>query len=140
MKRRIWQDLFQGDGPYWGSAWQSAYSYDQVHGVQVIASGYGQSLPWYFPVLPSYWRPLAAPGRSRSVSGQSADGGSGDLAGVDAAVAIRHLCKDFVTTDGTVKRAVDDLSLDIPAQQVTALLGESSPRHSLLATGWPSVK
>ncbi|BDA45751.1 probable ATP-binding cassette sub-family A member 3 [Coccomyxa sp. Obi] len=92
---------------------------------KVVASGYGQSLPWYFPVMPSYWRHLAAPGRSKSVSGESADGGSEDLAGVEAAVAIRHLCKDFVTTDGAVKRAVDDLSLDVPAQQVTALLGHN---------------
>ena len=92
--------------------------------MQVVDSGYGQSLPWYFPVLPSYWRPLAAPGRSKSVGGTADGGAEGDLAGVEAAVAVRHLCKDFVTTGGTVKRAVDDLSLDVPAQQVTALLGE----------------
>lgn len=118
-------------------ALQRNSSHNPVHGVQVIASGYGQSLPWYFPVLPSYWRPTAAPapGRSKSVGDQTAEGESGDLAA--AAVAIRHLCKDFVTTDGTVKRAVDDLSLDVPAQQVTALLGESSTStHSIPATGW----
>ncbi len=93
--------------------------------LQVVPSGYGQRLPWYFLVSPSYWR--------RSIGGASKPGAKaaseegpllGDASG-DAAVTIRHLCKDFKTTDGYTKRAVDDLSLDVAGSKVTALLGET---------------
>jgi len=93
----------------------------------VVPSGYGQRLPWYFPVSPSYWKGTA--------SGKAEKLGSGTLSGDrllseetsgKAAVAIRHLCKDFKTTDGYTKRAVDDLSLDVAGSKVTALLGGSS--------------
>jgi hypothetical protein len=103
--------------------------------MQVVPSGYGQRLSWCFPVLPSYWR-----GTSNSVAEKpSAHGLSGDtlLAGErlgSAVVAIRHLCKDFRTTDGYMKQAVDDLSLDVAASQVTALLGETARIASMLAS------
>ena len=51
----------------------------------------------------------------------------GDAA-ADAAMTIRHLCKDFKTTDGYTKRAVDDLNLDVAGSKVTALLGASPLR------------
>lgn len=93
---------------------------------QVVPSGYGQRLPWYFLCSPSYWRRGA--GRTEPKLGAKAapedrallEGASGD-----AAVSIRHLCKDFATTDGYTKRAVDDLSLDVAGSKVTALLGET---------------
>lgn len=90
-----------------------------------MPSGYGQRLSWRFPFLPSYWR-----GASNSTAEKPSAGTlSGDMLLAEehsgsAAVAIRHLCKDFRTTDGYTKRAVDDLSLNVAASQVTALLGE----------------
>ncbi len=96
----------------------------------MVASGYGQSLPWYFPFLRSYWRPSARHSGAKSTQGLAVDealgasAGLGDGSAGEPAVAIRHLCKDFATTDGALKRAVDNLTLDVPAQQVTALLGE----------------
>ena len=93
--------------------------------LQVVPSGYGQRRPWYFPVLPSYWRGHAG-GSSSSKLGAGTPSGEGLLSqetSGSAAVAIRHLCKDFRTTDGYTKRAVDDLSLDVASSKVTALLG-----------------
>ena len=95
------------------------------HALQVVPSGYGQRLSWCFPFLPSYWRGAATGTTEKPSAGISsrdmllAEDHSGS-----AAVAIRHLCKDFRTTDGYTKRAVDDLSLNVAASQVTALLGE----------------
>lgn len=106
--------------------------------MQVVASGYGQSLPWYFPVMPSYWRPSAASRGAKAVQGQAATealDGSADGANGEVAVAIRHLCKDFQTTDGAIKRAVDNLTLDVPSHQVTALLGEIIAASPLWGTG-----
>ena len=107
--------------------------------LQVVPSGYGQRRPWYFLVQPSYWRGHAGGGSSRKL-GASAPAGerllSQETSG-SAAVAIRHLCKDFQTTDGCTKRAVDDLSLDVASSQVTALLGalpSTSPLQALQVT------
>ena len=91
----------------------------------MVPSGYGQRRPWYFPVLPSYWRGHAGGGSSRkSDTGASSEERllAQETSG-SAAVAIRHLCKDFRTTDGYTQRAVDDLSLDVASSRVTALLG-----------------
>lgn len=93
---------------------------------QVVPSGYGQRLPWYFLASPSYWRRNTGGGMPKL--GGKAASGEGALLGEaaeDAAVVIRHLCKDFQTTDGYTKRAVDDLSLEVAGSKVTALLGES---------------
>ena len=90
-----------------------------------MPSGYGQKRPWYFPVLPSYWRGHAGGSSSRKSGAGVPPGGRllpQETSG-SAAVAIRHLCKDFRTTDGYTKRAVDDLSLDVASSKVTALLG-----------------
>ena len=93
--------------------------------MQVVPSGHGQRRPRYFPFLPSYWRGHAVGSNSRK-PGAGAPSGEGLLpqeTSGSAAVAIRHLCKDFRTTDGYTKRAVDDLSLDVASSKVTALLG-----------------
>ena len=98
---------------------------------QVVPSGYGQRLPWYFLFSPSYWR--GGTGRTGPKLGAKAAPEEGALLGGapgDAAVSIRHLCKDFQTTDGYTKRAVEDLNLDVAGSKVTALLGET-----LLGTG-----
>ena len=98
-----------------------------------MPSEYGQRLAPYFPFQPSYWRG-AKPPAGPSAAAQS---GMGEAAAANAAapptegkggaaVAVRRLCKDFATTDGCVKRAVDGLSLDVQAGQVTALLGASA--------------
>lgn len=95
--------------------------------MQVVASDYGQRLPWYFPFQRSYWRPSSRPGNSKppgAGAGGAADDEAADGARADVAIAIKRLCKDFGTTDGATKRAVDNLTLDVPAQQITALLGE----------------
>lgn len=96
--------------------------------LQVVPSGYGQRLVWYFPVLPSYWRGHSSAKDPKSSHDNASGEGllSGEASG-GAAVAVRHLCKDFRTTDGYTKRAVDDLSLDVAAGKVTALLGKAFP-------------
>ena len=105
--------------------WASGKTADSKVIMQAVPSGYGQRLSWCFPFLPSYWR-----GTSNSTAEKPSAGTlSRDMLLAEehsgsAAVAIRHLCKDFRTTDGYTKRAVDDLSLDVAASQVTALLGE----------------
>ncbi|KAK9842270.1 hypothetical protein WJX81_003820 [Elliptochloris bilobata] len=48
-----------------------------------------------------------------------------DEGGAAVAVAVRGLRRDFATTDGGVKRALDGLTLDVRADQVTALLGHN---------------
>jgi len=110
--------------------WQYDFSWISEHAhvaLQVVPSGYGQRLPWYFPVLPSYWK-FNTTGKAEKLGSETLSGDrvlSEETSG-KAAVAIRHLCKDFKTTDGYTKRAVDDLSLDVAGSKVTALLGVSS--------------
>lgn len=117
---------------------------------QVLPSEFGQRLPPHFFLLPSYWRqrggaqpgakaagqetlvpgltdPLLA-GEADLENGNAERPGSGPEAGLDSdglavAVAIRGLRRDFATTDGGVKRALDGLTLDVYADQITALLG-----------------
>jgi hypothetical protein len=86
-----------------------------------MPSGYGQQQPWYFPVLPSYWRRSDVGGSSKRAGAPEDEADGPQQSGV--AVAVRHLTKDFATSGGSVKRAVDDLTLDVAAEQVTALLG-----------------
>ena len=98
--------------------------------LQVLPTEYGQRLPLYFPFQPSYWRgakPAAGAGlhdssfvHAPAVLGDIGPAVSGKS---EPAVAIRGLCKDFATTDGCLKRALDGLTLDVQAGQVTALLG-----------------
>ena len=92
---------------------------------------YGQRLPFYFPFSPTYWcngspraqTSLASSPQAAHSGAVNAEGRDGKSAGV--AVAIRGLCKVFTTTDGCSKRAVDNLTLDVCTNQVTALLGET---------------
>ena len=121
----------------------------------MLPSEFGQRLPPHFFLLPSYWRqhggaqpgvkaagrdtlslgpaePLLAGEAGAGNRGAEGPGlGSGAGAGLDSegpavAVAIRGLRCDFATTDGSVKRALDGLTLDVYANQVTALLGARS--------------
>jgi len=120
----------------------------------VLPGDVGRRLPPHFFLLPSYWRPHAAgraagkaadagpeaeallpgahaPGSgSYSGNGVEFDSGGGG-GGAAVAVAIRGLRRDFATTDGGVKRALDGLSLDIYDGQVTALLGAAAQRGRL---------
>lgn len=127
----------------------------------------GQRLPPHFFLLPSYWRPWrprAAAAKSAAHTatdaslggaepllgggahranfgaedgGHPAGGGGGGGGGV-VAVAVRGLRRDFSTTDGGVKRALDGLTLDVYADQVTALLG--APTRSLTVWGMQFCK
>ncbi len=95
---------------------------------QVIPSEFGQNLPFYFFLTPSYWR-RALPRRTKATGlGLAAAGLNGGVMSSDAdpdvVVSIKELYKVFRTTDG-LKTAVDGLSLDIHRDQITALLGES---------------
>lgn len=87
----------------------------------------GQRLPWYFVLQPSYWRGDAlitkmvrADYHSQPDSPAQPEGGRGA-----PAVHLLQLTKLFRTTDGTVKRAVDALSLDVHRGEITALLGHN---------------
>jgi hypothetical protein len=122
---------------------------------QVLPGDVGRRLPPHFFLLPSYWRPRGARGAAGKaadaaagmqplpeaealLSGGQAPGSGGhagngvefdsggDGGGAAVAVAIRGLRRDFATTDGGVKRALDGLSLDIYDGQVTALLGAAA--------------
>ncbi len=112
--------------------------------MQVLPSDVGQRLPPHFFLLPSYWRPRqprtttaksaahtaadASVGAAEPLlcggAASGAQGGhpAGDISG-DVAVAVRGLRRDFATTDGGVKHALDGLTLDVFPDQVTALLG-----------------
>ena len=99
---------------FWGS---------DMH-LQVIPGPRGQRLPWYFPFLPSYWRP--ADPLSESPESQPLSSGA-DAADPSAAVSIRHLHKVFAAAGGAKTHALDGLSLDMHHGQITALLGERPP-------------
>ena len=95
----------------------------------MVPREYGQRLPFYFPLLPGYWRgggpkPQAPAALPELAQNGAVHAGGPDGKGGGVAVAVRGLCKVFATTDGCSKRAVDDLTLDVRTNQVTALLGE----------------
>lgn len=90
----------------------------------------GQRLPWYFVFQPSYWRGDALITKMvRADYHSQQDTPSQEVvSGADRgapAVHLLHLTKLFRTTDGTVKRAVDALSLDVNRGEITALLGHN---------------
>ena len=105
-------------------------------------SEYGTQKPWYFIFLPSYWTSVFGFESSSSYSKVHSSGPDGDIemATSNAAVVeevspvlteqlaantcirIRGLVKEFQTATG-VKRAVDNLDLNIFSGEITALLG-----------------
>eukprot|EP00891_Asterochloris_glomerata_P006032 jgi/Astpho2/6032/e_gw1.00084.157.1_t len=94
---------------------------------QVWPSDVGQRQPWYFFVLPSYWsegKPTGDPAVGAHKEANALSLLLRPTAGA-AAVRISDLHKDFRTTDGRVKHAVDGLSLDIQSGQITGLLGHN---------------
>lgn len=98
---------------------------------QVMPRDVGQRLPWYFVLQPSYWRGdalITKMVRADYHTQQDAPTQHGDVSGGGRgapAVHLLQLTKLFRTTDGTVKRAVDALSLDVHRGEITALLGHN---------------
>ncbi|KAL4853959.1 ATP-binding cassette sub-family A member 3 [Chlorella vulgaris] len=97
---------------------------------QVMPSDVGQQLHWTFPLSADYWRQqwrgLSAARRPPAAAWESdEEEEEGSRHGGGAAVRIVGLRKVFRTTDGMDKVAVDGLSLEIPAGQITALLGHN---------------
>ncbi|EZG67505.1 ABC transporter [Gregarina niphandrodes] len=122
--------LIGGSLGYWLLAWYLD---------TVLASSFGIALPWYWPIteLMKYMTgarygpdaPVSHPAMDAS------DDAIGDIAGFSEpvpaqikekgrAVQIRGLVKEF-TTAGEVKRAVDNLSLDVYRSEIFALLGHN---------------
>ena len=94
--------------------------------MQVVPSELGQTLPFYFPFSPSYWKSSRrstwkAPGSPESHPLRSAASEE-----CDVAVSIQDLSKVYSSFGGEDKLALDSLSLDIYQGQITALLGERS--------------
>ena len=101
--------------------------------VQVLPSCQAQPRLWYFPFTRAYWAPPADPATLPQLGapaprspGLSPTAGPAPGAGAPApAVRIEHLSKEFRTTDGAVKVAVDDLCLEVYPGEATALLGHN---------------
>ena len=94
--------------------------------VQVMPTDVGQQLPFYFPFQPSYWGCCSTIASSSSKTlddNPEAQPLTPLRAGTIPAVSIQHLCKDFHTSSGGTKHAVDDLSLELHEGDITALLG-----------------
>jgi energy-coupling factor transporter ATP-binding protein EcfA2 len=88
--------------------------------LQVVPSGQGQTLPLYFPLLPTYWRttPSAASFTHSLVSTPAPD-----VVQSQTHVELHGLRRVFDTPGGGKRVAVEGLSLSMPAGRVTALLG-----------------
>lgn len=118
---------------------------------KIVPQEFGITLPWYFPFTKSYWLPDVALKHTRGSSQRANDGSHNrlleegvvhedaaepaageqieapgvalrDLAKAGRSLALRSLCKSFQTPDG-VKKAVDNLSLDMFEGQIFVLLG-----------------
>ena len=103
--------------------------FDGVISLQVVPSDIGQNLPFYFPLLPSYWRcssPTNSPPKPPGDTPESHRLRTAASEEYSTAVSIQNLTKTFRTTEGGEKHAVDGLSLDMYQGQITALLGHSS--------------
>jgi hypothetical protein len=97
---------------------------------KVLPKTYGQRLPLWFPLQPSYWRPGAAAGacepggapEGREAAAAEPDNGAGPRA---AAIAVRGLTKVFPAPGGGRVLALDGLSFNVRRGAVTALLGHN---------------
>lgn len=83
----------------------------------MIPSEYGANLPWDFP----FRRRSTVPQVQTAAGPQSPRWPPAGDEGVT--VAVRDLRKTFHTASGALKTAVDNLSLDVHAGEVLALLG-----------------
>lgn len=97
---------------------------------------YGTPQPFYFFLLPSYWRPEHYRRRRYADSSANAkdDAKNNNLdpsvcepapSNMKAGISIKNLRKSFKAETGGVKVAVDGLSLDMYEDQITALLGHN---------------
>ena len=90
--------------------------------LQIIPSDVGANLPWNFAFKRSYWKA----GSDKHKQATESRGHEQDGLAVYArqkAVAIKGLHKVFKTTEGSLKAAVDGLTLDVEKGDITALLG-----------------
>ena len=115
------------DWPSRSAYWRAKLTSVVLPCCQVISGDLGQTLPFYFPFQPSYWRShhdSCSPGQDTLPNG-SEHATESTQSGERAAVAIDNMHKVFPTTDGKGKRALDGWSLDVYHGQITALLGEA---------------
>lgn len=97
--------------------------------LQVLPQQHGQTLPPWFPLMPSSWRA----GKSSSQANSSSQDETrqplldraGGAAPGGASVQVRDLRKVFHSSEGSVRVAVEGLTLDMCAGRVTALLGHN---------------
>eukprot|EP00873_Tetraselmis_striata_P005020 jgi/Tetstr1/425284/TSEL_015736.t1 len=95
---------------------------------QVLPNEWGQRRHWCFPFTAQFWKFfLASSHTSIDDSRLQEPLLPGSTAALEDAVAIRitGLSKTFKCSDGTIKHAVKDLSLDMQKGQITALLGHN---------------
>jgi ATP-binding cassette subfamily A (ABC1) protein 1 len=122
------------------------YTFIGIYLEQVLPKEFGVRLPWYFPVMPSFWFPSIFGEHSPSGSTGADDMGVSLLPGTAAieegqhieapgpelmkqlsdnkTLSLRNLRKTFSTPDGT-KVAVNDLTLTMFEGQITCLLGHN---------------
>jgi ABC-type multidrug transport system ATPase subunit len=106
----------------------------------VVPTEFGITLPWYYPLSPSYWFGSGASGATRLKRQLSADGSAmvSDIEEVSRdmdsqiGLSIRSLHKEFPAkaAGGHAVVAVKDLTLDAYTGQVFALLGHNGAGKS----------
>lgn len=97
--------------------------------LQVLPQQHGQTLPPWFPLMPSYWRAGKSSSQPHSSTQDEAWQPLLDRAGgaapAGATVQVRDLRKVFHSSEGSVRMAVEGLTLDMCAGRITALLGHN---------------
>ncbi|XP_071130810.1 phospholipid-transporting ATPase ABCA3-like isoform X2 [Mytilus edulis] len=94
----------------------------------VFPGEYGVPLPWYFPFTSSYWFGTVASdemeGDENYLNTRSSEYFEQDPTRLRPGIQIRNLKKVF-KTNGTMKTAVEGMTLNIYEGQITALLGHN---------------
>ena len=106
----------------------------------VMPRQFGTTLPWTFPLRPSFWRaallsaPAAAPGSSEQEAAEGDVAGDALIRGaceeppgdLKRSLSLRRLTKEFPTADGKATvQAVAGLSLDFHEGHISSLLGHN---------------